>query len=202
MRTPGIRHAALAVAGMVLVLAGSGCFFSPRVPEPPQSGTAVDYLDQTLPENVWANLGKSLQNNDSGGWERNVGEEFTYIPDTEAETEYPDAFATPWEREQEVEFIRKFYSFGPTNSEVKMKHDGFDVPEPSGTTAYWEKVIYDLTVESGGSLTRYRGQANILFALDGTEWYVTSWEDIGGEPDPDDPGPAFATFGSLRGTTH
>ncbi len=200
MTTTGIRRTLLAMTGIALLLAGPGCLFAPRDSEPPGSGTAVDYLDQINPSNVWANLGKSLENNDSGGWERNIGEVFIYVPDSDAASQFPGVFDT-WGREEETDFIRKFYSFGPINSDVKMRNDEFEVPPTSGSEMLWEGVIYDLTVESGGSLSRYRGSADITFNLVGTEWFVTRWVDRQGESDPGDPGSVLPTFGFLRGTT-
>ncbi len=193
------RWARLA-AVLTLSLALAGCIFSPRVPEPPDSNSAVDYLDQISPENVWANLGKSFQANDSGGWERNIGEAFEYIPDSDAESQYPGVFEG-WFRDQEVDFIRKFYSFGPINTDVVMQNPEFNAPPPSGTEVEWIGVIYDVTVTSGSSLTRYRGAADVVFSQEGTEWFVTRWTDRQGEGDPDNPGSVLPTFGILRGTT-
>jgi hypothetical protein len=196
-----------ALALGVLLATAPGCLFSPRDPEPPASNTAVDYLDQILPENVWTNLGKSLENTDSGGWERNISEDFVYVADSDADTQFPDVFfdvgaATDgWERTQEVEFIRKFYSFGPIITGVKMIDDDFVPPPASGTEVLWERVIYDVTVESDGSLTRYRGEADVTFNLVGTEWFVTRWDDRAGASDPGNPTTVLPTLGFLRGTT-
>ena len=200
MRIRGIRRIVPAVAVIAVLAAAPGCLFSPRDPEPPDTGSSVNYLDQTNPSNVWANLGKSLENTDAGGWERNIGEIFLYVPDSDAASQYPGVFDN-WQREEEVDFIRKFYSFGPINSDVKMRNDEFIVPPHSGTETLWEGVIYDLTVDSGGSFSRYRGSADITFSLVGTEWFVTRWVDRQGESDPGNPGSVLPTFGSLRGTT-
>lgn len=189
------------LATLVLVLTGPGCLFSPRDPEPPASGSAVDYLDQVNPSNVWDNLGKSLQNNDSSGWERNIGEvDFVYVPDSDAAAQFPGVFDT-WGREEETDFIRKFYGFGTINTDVVMRNQDFNVPAPSPPEVQWEGVIYDFTVDTGGSLARYRGSADITFSYVGTEWFVTRWVDRQGESDPANPGTPLLTFGFLRGTT-
>lgn len=207
-RDPGSRRrrAALPALLAVILLAAPGCLFTPREAEPPASAVAVDYLDQTSPENVWANLGKSLENTDSGGWERNISEEFVYVADDDALGQYAGAFGdvgdvrNGWLRTQEVEFIRKFYGFGPNITDVKMVQEEFE-PPTAGNEVEWRGVIYDLTVETGGSFVRYRGSANVTFAFEGTEYYVTRWEDIAGESDPDNPTTVFPTFGILRGET-
>ncbi|MCP4290723.1 MAG: hypothetical protein GY780_02655 [bacterium] len=177
----------------------SGCIFTPRDPEPPTSGSAIPYLPQTSPRNVWENLQLSLNNIDSFGWESNMHEEFTYWPDSEAEAQFPGAFVD-WDLAKELNFVSNFYASGVTNLS-KMRNDDFNVPNPAGDEVLWEGVIYYVRVtnDSDGSETRYRASAIITFRLEANFWYVYRWEDQVGESDPDS-GTILPTMGVLRGT--
>ena len=194
------RAAALPVAALMVLMAG--CIFEPRTPAPP-STVSVQYLPKTSPSNSWANLEKSLNNTHAFGWEDNIvpeGEAFTYIPDSNADEQFPGVFPS-WDRAKEVAFINKLYDSGVTIS-AKMRNDDFITPDPSGTEVIWEGVIYDLTVTStaDGSSTRYRGRAIITCRLVGNFWYIAKWEDQFGESNPDNPGQILPTMGVLRGT--
>ncbi len=200
------RHAKIrrrAAAALALVLAAAllpGCFFSPRDPESPDTGEEVPYLPQTSSANVWGNLGTSLNATHAPGWEDNISlNEFRYIPDTGAEGEFPDGTFLNWNRERETAFINNLYNAGVTIVAV-IRNPEFQVPPDSGSEVIWEEVIYDLKVTStvDGSTTRYRGQANIIFRLEGNFWYVYEWRDLQGENDPDS-GQPLSTMGVLRG---
>jgi hypothetical protein len=146
---------------------------------------------------VWENLQISLNNNDSFGWEDNLHEDFTYIPDAEAANQFPGAFVN-WNLTKELNFITNFYNAG-TSTLAKMRNDDFNVPPPVGNDSRWEGVIYLLTVTTDGSPLRYSASAIINFRLDGNFWYVYRWEDQVGESDPDN-GQILPTMGVLRGT--
>ena len=185
----------LMLLAMILL---SGCIFAPRDPAPP-TGVPIPYLTPSEPIKVWENLQLSLNYSDSFGWEDNLHPEFTYIPDSEAESSYPGAFVD-WDYEKEMNFITNFYSSGVTNL-AKMRDDDFVVQPPAGTEVRWEGVIYYLKVTnaSDGSETRYRASAIITFRFEGNSWYVYRWEDQVGESDPDS-GNILPTMGVLRGT--
>ncbi len=191
----------LVLGGAVLLLSSqlSGCIFTPRDPELPTSGASINYLPRTSPRNVWENLQLSLNNIDSFGWEENLHPEFTYIPDAEAEAQFPGAFVG-WDLAKELTFIDSFYSSGVSNL-AKMRNDEFNVPEPVGTEVRWEGVIYYIKVTNtaDNSETRYRASAIITFRFEGNFWYVYRWEDQVGESDPDT-GQILPTMGVLRGT--
>lgn len=184
-------------AGVWLSL--SGCLFEPRTPDPPSTGQDIPYLARTSPANVWDNLQTSLNFNDSFGWEENVHPDFTYIPDSEADNQFPGLFAG-WDKEKELNFINSFYSTGSTNI-AQLRNPDFVVPDPTGDESRWEGVIYYLRVQEAGnqSETRFRGSAIINFRLEGNFWYVYSWEDQVGESDPES-GQILPTMGVLRGT--
>jgi hypothetical protein len=178
----------------------AGCFFEPRGAEPPASGATVTYFDKISAANVWANLEKSLGATNAQGWEDNISQDtFIYIPDSDAESQFPGVF-TGWDRTREVDFINSFYNSGVTIS-AQLKNDDFVVPPDVGTQVEWENVIYDLTVTSNndGSVTRYRGSAIITFRLEGNFWYLYQWRDQQGESDPVTLQP-LPSMGVLRGT--
>ncbi len=176
----------------------SGCLFQPRDPEPP-TGEPIPYLPRTDPKKVWENLQLSLNYNDSFGWEENLHPEFTYIPDSEAEAQFPGAFVG-WDLAREMSFVTSFYSSGVSNLS-KMRNDEFVIPDPVGDEVSWESVIYYIRVTntSDGAETRYRASAIITFRFEGNFWYVYRWEDQIGESDPDN-GNILPTMGVLRGT--
>ena len=176
----------------------SGCLFAPREPEVP-TGEPIPYLSRTDPKKVWENLQLSLNYGDSFGWMDNLHSEFTYIPDSEAEAQFPGAFVG-WDLAKESSFITTFYSSGVSNLS-KMRNDEFDPPDPAGDEVRWEGVIYYIRVTntSDGSETRYRASAIITFRFEGNFWYVYRWEDQVGESDPDT-GNILPTMGVLRGT--
>jgi len=195
-----LRRGGQVVAALVGLTLLAGCFFSPRDPEPPGTGEQIDYLPQSSPQNVWANLELSLENTHTAGWENNISKvEFIYRPDDEAEGQFPGVFEG-WDRGREVNFINNFYNSGVTII-AKMKNDEFEVPGTSGSEVRWEGIIYDLVVtnDADGSTVRYRGSADITFRLDDNFWYVYLWEDRNGESAPGG-GPIFSTMGVLRGT--
>jgi hypothetical protein len=193
------------IMGLVLGLAMvsgalGGCFFEPREAADPATGTTVNYFDKISSANVWANLEKSLEATHSPGWEDNISQvDFIYIPDTDAESQFPGVFPG-WNREKEVTFINNFYNSGVT-IKAQIKNDEFIVPPDSGTEVEWENVIYDLTVtnDADNSVTRYRGSAIITFRLESNFWYMYQWRDQQGESDPDT-GQLLPTMGVLRGT--
>ncbi len=176
----------------------SGCLFEPRDAEPP-TGEPIPYLPRTDPKKVWENLQLSLNYNDSFGWEENLHVDFTYLPDSEAELQFPGVFVG-WDLAKEMSFITNFYSSGVSNLS-EMRDEDFIVPDPVGTEVVWEDVIYYLRVTnaSDGSETRYRATAKITFRFEGNFWYVYSWEDLIGESDPDNSN-TLPTMGVLRGT--
>lgn len=191
---------ALALGGVLLPLLG-GCIFEPRTPEPPATGTPVTYLPQTSSVNVWANLERSLNAGHAPGWEDNISPDvFVYEPDSEAEGQFPGAFAG-WDRAREVGFINNFYNSGVT-IQAQMKDDGFAPPPDAGTQTTWEGVIYDLIITNSAdnSVTRYRASAIITFTLEGNFWYISRWRDQQGESNPDSPGQILSSMGVLRGT--
>jgi hypothetical protein len=199
-----LRHRATPILGVLVLALGlicSGCLFQPREPNPPSTGASVQYLPKSQPRNVWENLQTSLQNNDSFGWDDNISDDFTYVPDSEAEQGAPGGFFTDWNKEREINFIDNFYNAGVTNI-AQMRNDDFAIPEPSGTQVVWEGVIYYLTSTNdlSGSEIRYSGSAIITFLLEGTEWYIYRWEDQQGESDPDNEQQILPSLGVLRAT--
>jgi hypothetical protein len=190
--------AALVLPGLLAV---AGCLFEPREPELPATGEEIDYIAQSSPQNVWANLEKSLENTDATGWERNISQqEFLYEPDDQAREQFPGVYAQPWDLPREIAFIGNFYNSGVTIS-AQLRNDDFEVPGTSGGESLWEDVIYDITVTNDvdGSSVRYRGRADIYFRLEGNFWYVYRWIDNGGESPPEG-GASLQTMGVIRGT--
>jgi hypothetical protein len=186
---------------LVGLAAAAGCFFDPREPEPPSTGSPVTYLPQTSSANCWANLERSLNAAHAPGWEDNISQDvFVYLPDSDAENQFPGAFVE-WDRTKEVGFINNFYNSGVT-IQAQMKNDDFVPPPDSGTQSIWENVIYDLIITNtaDGSTTRYRASAIITFSLEGNFWYISRWQDQQGESNPDNPGQLLSSMGVLRGT--
>ncbi|MEN8006669.1 MAG: hypothetical protein ABFS42_06605 [Candidatus Krumholzibacteriota bacterium] len=192
-----LSFAMLLGVGAVLL---SGCLFSPREPEPPGAGVQIDYLPQSKPANVWANLEKSLEAIHSPGWEDNISlDEFRYVPDDEAANQFPGIF-DGWDRSREVTFINNFYNSGVSIT-ARMVQAGFVFPPPVGNEMTIEDIIYDVLVinDSDASEVRYRGKCDVIFRLEANKWYIYEWRDLQGESDPDT-GQLLNTMGVLRGT--
>jgi len=186
-------------AGATVLL--SGCIFTPRVPEPPGAGVQIDYLPQSSPANVWANLGKSLEASHAPGWEANISQdEFSYIPDDAARDQFPPDTFVGWDRDREINFINGFYNSGVSIIAL-MVEDGFSFPPPSGSEMTVENIVYYLTVtnDADGSQVRYRGQCDVIFRLEANFWYIYQWRDLQGESDPIT-GQPLSTMGVLRGS--
>ena len=199
--TARLPRTALAAALAAALVAGGGCIFDPRDPEPPVTGAPVEYLPQTSSANVWSNLERSLNATHSPGWEDNISQDaFFYEPDSEAQSLFPGLFAG-WDREQELTFVNNFYNSN-VSIQADMRDEEFEPPADAGNETIWEGVIYDLIVtnENDGSVTRYRGSAIITFSLEGNFWYISRWRDQQGESNPDNPGQLLSTMGVLRGT--
>ena len=189
----------------VLLLCGicglsAGCLFTPRTPESPSSGDAIEYLPRNSPENIWANAEISLENADSFGWDEAISENFQYIPDSDASSQFPGVF-DGWNKEREMAFINGFYDT-EVSIEAQMRDDDFVIPDDSSGEVDWENVIYDIIVTSdaAGSVTRYRASAIITFKLEDNFWYIYRWEDLQGENNPDNPEELLSSMGVLRGT--
>lgn len=199
---PGrVKSGGLAVLLLPCLLLQAGCLFEPREPELPATGEEIEYIAQTSPQNVWANLETSLENTDATGWERNISQqEFLYEPDDQAREQFPAVYASPWDLTREIAFISNFYNAGVSIT-AQMRNDDFEVPGTSGGESLWEDVIYDITVTNDvdGSAVRYRGRADIYFRLEGNFWYVYRWIDNGGESPPEG-GASLQTMGVIRGT--
>jgi hypothetical protein len=189
-------RAVLAALGCLLV---GGCLFAPRVAEPPQTGDIVVYLDQIEPWAAWDNLQTSAGATHAPGWEGAISPTgFIYKPDDAAENPNPGVFAG-WDRDREIAFINALFNSG-VEIVALMRNPEFRVPPTSGSKSVWESVIYDLKVTTNGvdgSTLRYRGSARITFSLEGNFWYITEWEDLVGENDPETNKP-LSTMGVLR----
>lgn len=176
----------------------AGCLFDPREAEPPSTENPIEYLPRTSPRNVWTNCRLALQNNDITGWDNAIYETFLYEPDSQALAQYPEAFATPWDKAKEMAFINAWFANSP-----RIQPNLFDVeiatPDPSGNVALWDIIYYLIVTDSNGSQTRYRASARLVFELKGSYYYLTRWTDEGGESDPDNPQILLPTLGVVRG---
>lgn len=198
-RTHDVRTAGRAVAAVLSCLLAGGCLFAPREAEPPQTGDIVRYLEQISPDAAWDNLETSAEATHAPGWEGAISQtSFRYIPDSDAESQFPGAFID-WNRDSEIAFINSFYNADVTIVAL-MRNREFEVPPSSGSISIWENVIYDMEVTStvDASKVRYRGSAIITFSLEGNFWYISEWRDQQGESDPDT-GQLLSTLGVLRG---
>ena len=138
MKVSFVKTRSLLTAALLLAMATAlaGCLFTPRDPDPPSLGSQVTYLPKSQPRNVWENLQISLQNNDSFGWDDNISEDFLYVPDSEAEQQFPGRF-TDWNKEKEINFIENFFT-ADVNNIAKMRNDDFSIPQSSGTQVIWK----------------------------------------------------------------
>lgn len=191
-----VLAAALALPGAMIL---TGCQDSPDPSgvEPPTGG-GPDYQPLISPAAVWANLEEALAATDPFGWEEQLSPSFRYVPDSSTATAYPGVAWSTWGRAQDVAVID---NLGAATDSVAadLLDVVFNAADPAGTEAQWD-LIYDIRIwNAPGGLNRYRGRALIDFALEGTVWQVTRWEDLQGESPEDDPSVLMPTFGAVRG---
>jgi hypothetical protein len=184
---------------LLLPVLAAGCLFEPRDAEPPSTQDPIDYLPRTSPRNVWENCRLALEHNDATGWDTAVYEDFLYEPDSQSLSQYPVAFATPWDKTREMGFITSWFSSNP-QIQANLLDEEINTPDPSGNRAEWD-IIYFLNVtdRQTGSVTRYRASATLVFELKGSYYFLTRWRDESGESDPDNPQVLLPTLGVVRG---
>lgn len=179
----------------VAVLAGSGCIFSPRDPEPP--GASVQYVNDSDPGNVVFNLEQAMGALDPAGFEERLSQDFRYEPDGLTLSNYPDVDWAGWGYEQEQAFIRDF--LGNVDGVAADLNLELVEGDESGTgTEALVRYVSAVTVESGGSEVKYRATVTMEFKIDGTFWRLSRWFDEQGETDPDS-GALLPTLGQRRG---
>jgi hypothetical protein len=189
----------LALLGLLAsLLQLAGCLFDARDPEPP-STVSINYLPRNSPSSVWENCRLALINKDASGWDANLGEEFTYTPDTEAQAAYPGVDWGNWGKEAEMGFINNWFANDVTIT-ADLLDDPINTPNnPGGNEAIWQLIYFiEVTDNISGTVTKYRGRAELRFAVPTTDWALVQWVDEGGENDPDGGG-ALQTMGFLRG---
>ena len=190
-----LRAATASLLWFVLPL--GGCLFDTREPEPPSTG-AIDYLPRSSAANVWENCRLALINQDTGGWDTAISENFVYVPDADTEQAYATVDWANWGKDAELSFVNSWFATGIAIT-ADLRDTDINTPDGSGGVAEWE-IIYFLSVvdNQSGTTTRYRGNAVLRFTLEGSYWFLSYWEDRNGEPDPDS-GATLETMGRLRG---
>lgn len=183
--------------GLILAFSAiflGGCFFEPRQAEAP-GGTSINYLPQSQPENVLANIETALVNGDVAGYDRQVAEVFTYEPDSDTEASYPGVDWASWDRERELAFMSDF--LGNIDGMIVDMRAEEHVTDWSGSEAFLE-YTYSIEVNEAGGTVPYRAKVSLDFKLDGTYWVLTRWFDQQGETDPDS-GSQLPSLGQRRG---
>jgi hypothetical protein len=184
----------LALIGTLFaVMFSGGCLFEPREPAMP-GGEEINYLVQSAPEFVLANLEEAFQHTDAAGYERQIAEVFVYEPDSSTEANYPNLDWSSWDREMEIQFINNFFNnVDGITADLTLEQLQTDW---SGSFAEL-RYVYAIEVESGGSMVSYKATVTLDFILDGTFWKLTRWFDESGESDP--VSSLLPTIGQRRG---
>jgi len=181
-----------------LLPAVAGCFFEPRDPEPPASGTPVVYLPRGEAENVVANAEIALNARDAAGWDDAIGENFAYHPDDQtSNVDYPDVDWDNWDRSREMAFVASFFA-SVNQVQMDLNQTVQSVEELGGGAELWTLVYFMTVTTSQGTQTKYSGRAELTLRLIGSYWFIDDWRDLEGETDPDTGG-LLATMGSVRG---
>lgn len=185
----------LIFAILLTVVSCAGCLFEPRDPELPGTNT-IDYLPPLSTDNVLGNLERALAGGDPSGYERMLSDDFVFVPDSGALSNYPDVDWDGWGKDQEVAWVGSF--LGNVES-VTADLQAEEFGDEPGTSSAELRYVYALTVtEIGDSQVLYRAQATLEFHIDGTEWRLTRWTDEQGETDPDS-GALLPSLGQRRG---
>jgi hypothetical protein len=183
---------------LVVPLLG-GCLFEPREAEPPASTDPIPYVPQTSARNVWSNVELALNNTDVAGWDQNLSSDFRYVPDSQTESAYPTVDWANWDKSQEIDFVQSWFGSDITIVSDMIRDGSQNTNDPGGQFGTWDLIYLVRVTDQFGGETRYSGRAEIDFQLEGNFWYITRWEDLNGEEDPDNPGSNLQTLGVVRG---
>jgi hypothetical protein len=171
----------------------SGCFFHTRDPEPPVigGGCEVDFLFNDSYEAVIHNLEGALLCGDTSEYLDVISADFLYVPTPLLETNYPNAFAQPWTKVQERNFIES--TFRDARFDAALADSILSGPTEDGnlirlTVEYLIKEVDALGNELG---PRYDDTADLVFIREGLYVRLLEWRDTGAGSLP---------FGDRRGS--
>ncbi len=181
---------------LVMIMMFSGCLFEPREVESP-ADINVEYAFPDQPRVVWDNAEKALENLHSPGWEDVIGDDFTYIPDSDTQNAYPAVDWDNWNAEAEIAFINSFF-VSVTAISADLYDEEWETGDPSGNEAEWDITYFLEVTDQTQSVTVYRGRAIIHFILAGNAYVIDRWEDLHGEPHPDTQA-LLSSMGGIRG---
>ena len=185
------------LAGCTLLVACYGCSSSPDDGSPvgPESDLAPSH---TSPMGAWDGLQWSFDADDPAGWREAIGSTFQYIPDAEVAARFPGAFDS-WDRNREPDFVAFLFA-SDLEFDAEMTPAAFAEPTPAGSEVVWDRVRYSVEVSgsSGSGPVVFGGFARLVFRQEGSFWYLVSWEDLEGAPEPWEPELTSQTLGSLR----
>ena len=185
-----------ALAALLALACLGGCFFEPRSADPPAQ--SVTYIPAQEAKAVLENLDTALHARDATGYMNMIGDAFTYVPDSQARSDYPAVDWDHWDRAKEYSFINAFCnSSNVTGVTPALRDSTVFADTPSGTKVIWE-FIYDIKSTGAGRTTEFRGRAFLTLELVSNFWKLTKWEDEHGEA-PRGGGGTLQTSGDLRG---
>jgi len=165
--------------------------------EPPASNNGDNYPQRREVSDVVEFIEKAFENKDALRYSEAISDNFSYVPDSQTETDYPDANWGEWDNGAEISSAMMFFN-AVTAVELNLREVDISTESPSGGTANWE-VIYSAVVRDiVGSTTNYRARAELDFRLVGSFWQLEKWTDLQGENDPSN-GNLLPTMGIIRG---
>jgi hypothetical protein len=198
----GARVALICLATGVLVVAVSGCIFSPRDPDgPPDEGPDIPWVTPTTTDKVLQNLAAALAGEGISNYMDCLGDSFRFHVDPQdsldAGQEGEDRYAN-WVRDDEATYIDGVFLDSAVGIDVVFTT--VEDPDENDDETY-RRDDYELTIvwQSGdhqpGESVTYRGQVTFWLRRDETQlWSIFRWVDRRAA----NPG-GSTTWGILRG---
>jgi len=174
----GARAAIRGILVATALLAGAGCdLFRARSPGE-GTGENTVWVPPTTPEIVVANLEAALEAGIFGDYVRAFTEDFVFVPDeldvTQLGIERPgEAVYEDWTRDVETQ-VAEAIGTGSQGLDLLLAFQG----EQILAEGRLHKYDYTLTVDQGGALDVYQGQAWFEIRQTGGEWLIFRWEDV------------------------
>ena len=191
-----MKRAAIIWILLAALLAGGGCIFEPRDPDPPEDDEGGDWIIPKTPKDVFLNLTSGLAATGNSNYERSLSEEFTFIPRDQDRLQFPDGTFDGWTKQVEMDVLSRIKGdfqgervaqFGDENGQFEKE----DVQV--GWAEYEGQYRWTLDRGDGSEPEVYSGIARFFIQEETSGWVIVKWEDL-------DVIDSYPTSGNLRGT--
>jgi hypothetical protein len=181
---------------LALLVAGGGCIFEPRDPQPPLGGDEGSWIVPNTPKDVFLNLVTGLSSPGNSNYERSLADGFTFVPRSQDMSQFPPGTFDGWTKEVEMEVITRIKGDYQGGREASFGDGNGNFPKEDVQVGQAEfEGPYEWTLDRGdGSEPEvYSGTARFFLEQGTAGWILVKWEDI-------DVIGTYPTSGNLRGT--